>query len=187
MSSFLLCVGQTLMFTATFPGNLREAAERWVPDAVVIRCNAMEMHHQRERPDAAGADGGSHGGGDGDGAEGEADGGDGGKPAKKGAKGAEEGDGEEGGEGADESTSAAAAGRVSNGKATTSVALTISPTVTQHVHVCATHKKPRLLIRFLSGVRDKEKADKVSLCVPSRSRRRRCPCLHVSDAFLILC
>lgn len=38
--------------------------------------------------------------------------------------------------------------------------LTISDTVTQQVHVCVDHKKPRLLIKFIERVREKEKDEK---------------------------
>jgi superfamily II DNA/RNA helicase len=41
------------------------------------------------------------------------------------------------------------------------LSLTISPTVQQAVHVCAGHKKPRLLIRFITTVREQEKIHKV--------------------------
>lgn len=32
-----------MLFSATFPGRLREAAESWVKDAVIVRCSAMEF------------------------------------------------------------------------------------------------------------------------------------------------
>ena len=41
------------------------------------------------------------------------------------------------------------------------LSLTISPSVSQVVHVCASHKKPRLLIRFITTVREQEKLHKV--------------------------
>ena len=41
------------------------------------------------------------------------------------------------------------------------ISLTISPTVSQIVHVCAAHKKPRLLIRFITSVREQEKIHKM--------------------------
>lgn len=34
---------QTVLFSATFPGRLRDAAQGWVKDAVIVRCNAMEF------------------------------------------------------------------------------------------------------------------------------------------------
>eukprot|EP01041_Mallomonas_annulata_P008689 gene8689-17948_t len=39
--------------------------------------------------------------------------------------------------------------------------LTISKSITQHIHICAAHKKPRLLMRFIEKVRGKEKEEKV--------------------------
>ena len=34
---------QTMLFSATFPGRLREAASKWTTKAVLLRCNAIEM------------------------------------------------------------------------------------------------------------------------------------------------
>lgn len=34
---------QTVLFSASFPGRLREAASRWMTDEVVIRCNTLEV------------------------------------------------------------------------------------------------------------------------------------------------
>ena len=42
-----------------------------------------------------------------------------------------------------------------------SSSLTISPSITQHVHICAAHKKPRLLLRYLEQIRKKETDDHV--------------------------
>jgi superfamily II DNA/RNA helicase len=39
--------------------------------------------------------------------------------------------------------------------------LTLSKTITQIVHVCATHKKPRLLIKSITKIREQEKEDKL--------------------------
>jgi hypothetical protein len=44
--------------------------------------------------------------------------------------------------------------------------LTISPTVAQHIHVCASHKKPRLLLKYIATVREQEKAAKVRQAGP---------------------
>jgi superfamily II DNA/RNA helicase len=42
-----------------------------------------------------------------------------------------------------------------------SAAYTISRSVIQRVHICAAHKKPRLLIKYLERVRSEEKANEV--------------------------
>ena len=153
---------QSLLFTATFPGKLREAADNWCTDSVIIRCNTMELElkaskkfdHAEEagvelntvsRPDTV-------------------------KHA--------------------ESSNATAAPvkeikeidtavLTVNGNIETTaqdvivsedkpahsefntLSLTISPSVSQVVHVCASHKKPRLLIRFITTVREQEKLHKV--------------------------
>ena len=132
---------QTLLFTATFPGNLREAADKWAADAVTIRCNTMEMHRDSHAGQAASGSGGP----DGDAA----------LPH-------ETNDDDENDAG-DDSTGAAAktAAVSSSSSGGGGMSLTISPTVTQEVHVCAAHKKPRLLIRYISTMRETEKADKV--------------------------
>lgn len=40
---------QRLMFSATFPGRLRELSDIWLPKHVMIRCNALEMNvHERK-------------------------------------------------------------------------------------------------------------------------------------------
>jgi hypothetical protein len=44
--------------------------------------------------------------------------------------------------------------------------LTISPTVAQHIHVCASHKKPRLLLKYIATVREQERAAKVRQAGP---------------------
>jgi superfamily II DNA/RNA helicase len=44
--------------------------------------------------------------------------------------------------------------------------LTISPTVAQHIHVCASHKKPRLLLKYIATVREQEKTAKVRQAGP---------------------
>jgi superfamily II DNA/RNA helicase len=47
----------------------------------------------------------------------------------------------------------------SSGGATMS--LTLNPAIVQHVHVCASHKKPRLLLSYLTRIRQAEKDNRV--------------------------
>ena len=110
---------QAILFSATFPGKLRDAAQSWVGDAVLIRCNSIEFASgssssivgvsEPARPiDALSTDNTPHA------------------------------------MDLDSSTS-----------------LSLPKTITQFVHVCATHKKPRLLLKCINRIRDKEKEDKV--------------------------
>jgi superfamily II DNA/RNA helicase len=154
---------QTMLFSATFPGKLREAAESWVREAVVIRCNAVEF---AVRESASGekdikmtvddVEGDEEGDKDEDDDEEGAD---------------DEEDKEEGEEGGDADSAGEgdvqAAKKVKfNGDAAgepvdTASSLTISPTVAQKIHVCAAHKKPRLLLKYITAVREQEKTDMV--------------------------
>lgn len=120
---------QSMMFSATFPGKLREGAEMWIHDAVTIRCNTVEMvrevtSNMRE---------------------------------------------------VDESTSSKRrkvdicddekmiipddTSPIIHEEVSSNSSFTISKNVTQLVHVCATHKKPRLLIKYILRVRDEEKKE----------------------------
>mmetsp|Transcript_50477 Transcript_50477/g.163390 ORF Transcript_50477/g.163390 Transcript_50477/m.163390 type:complete len:670 (+) Transcript_50477:60-2069(+) len=93
---------QTLLFSATFPLKVRQAAERWLsPQHVLIRVAALEVDHGAA-PDALG------------------DGGDEEAPDMKGT-------------------------------------LTVNPLIKQTVHVCASHKKPQKLAKFLEKIRGEEK------------------------------
>jgi superfamily II DNA/RNA helicase len=169
---------QALLFSATFPGRLREVAESWVKDAVVIRCSAMEFHDYskeagKEEAEAAAAEE----------AAAELEGGEDGEPDLEGVLdggATEEVKCEpsevENGEAGPASKKAKVAfaeaallpglldGTAESAKKTSS--LTISHTVQQKIHVCASHKKPRLLIKYVNQVREKEKADKVRQAGP---------------------
>jgi hypothetical protein len=40
------------------------------------------------------------------------------------------------------------------------LSLSVSRTVEQLVHICAAHKKPRLLLKYITAAREKEKSEK---------------------------
>eukprot|EP01032_Pedospumella_encystans_P021250 gene21250-24114_t len=160
---------QTLLFSATFPGRLREACESWVKDAVIVRCNAMEFQDhsktkenattalQQEDEESDDAASGDEKAAAGDEEESDTENPateDAEKPAKKvkfesalAANTAEAG-----------ATPAATVDKTSS--------LTISHTVQQKIHVCASHKKPRLLLKYVIACRETEKAEKVRQAGP---------------------
>ena len=148
---------QTLLFSATFPGALRESADRLLSQAIFIRCNSMEMsggaidedeqRGSKKRPSEEGKEELSSPKS---------------KQAKLLASGCSEREGEEkeevDGETVDPShgedlAASAAAQKTSS--------LSVSRTVEQLVHICAAHKKPRLLLKYITAAREKEKAEKV--------------------------
>ena len=105
---------QTLLFTATFPGKLRDAAARWVRSlTVTVRVNASRGAAELEASSSAPAP----------------------PPPIEAAAAATE--------------DAAAAPPP---PPTTTLAR-VPPNVVQRVHVCAPHKRPRLLLRFLERVK----------------------------------
>lgn len=107
---------QSLLYSATFPGKLREVASKWVPDAVIIRVNTMDIKEHKVPMTILNS--------------------------------VTENNTE-----ATSSSSVAAPVEASS--------FTINPNITQHVHVCATHKKPRLIIGYITRVRAQEKEEKV--------------------------
>jgi superfamily II DNA/RNA helicase len=150
---------QSLLFTATFPGKLREAADNWCTDSVIIRCNTMELELKASKkidnaeeagealkmvsyPDTAKHTESSNTTA---------------KPVKE-IKETDTAD-------LTVNENTAQDVIVSEDKPAHSefntLSLTISPSVSQVVHVCASHKKPRLLIRFITTVREQEKLHKV--------------------------
>ncbi|KAJ1433674.1 P-loop containing nucleoside triphosphate hydrolase protein [Ochromonadaceae sp. CCMP2298] len=140
---------QTMLFSATFPGKLREAAEEWVSEAVVVRCSAVEFastsNTGKEKVFVEGGEGEE---------EDEMEISD------------EEGEGEEGEEGGEGEGAEPAVKKVKFDAAVdtsqdTASSLTISPSVAQRIHVCASHKKPRLLLKYITAMREQEKTDKV--------------------------
>jgi len=119
---------QCLLFSATFPLRLREAADTWMaaPERrVLVRVATMEVGAAEAEAEEHGDDEGS------------------GKVV--GAAASRDGTGAPG-----VATGAPAATAASS-------TLTVSPTVTQTLHVCAEHKKPRKLLHFVQKVRDDEK------------------------------
>lgn len=157
---------QTLLFSATFPGRLREAAAEWCGEACVIRCSTMEVGGNEEADASKDAV---------DKPEGKKakvehavvmEEGQGGEDRrKKGQKmevAEEEVVAEEEKEEVEEGRAEPQSQSQSQSHAHASVSsLTVSDTITQHVHVCVPHKRPRLLIKYILRVREKEKADKV--------------------------
>jgi ATP-dependent RNA helicase DDX5/DBP2 len=148
---------QILLFSATFPGKLRDVAEKWVPNAVTVRCNTMSMQQEY--------------------VNGKKDTGNESTKAKEGAneskvdsvvpKANEQVDAStsiqaEPSSRGDESGDMTGDAVDAETKAVQSeLTLTISPTVKQLVHVCAAHKKPRLLMKYLTDTRAREKESKL--------------------------
>mmetsp|Transcript_107635 Transcript_107635/g.303146 ORF Transcript_107635/g.303146 Transcript_107635/m.303146 type:complete len:779 (-) Transcript_107635:20-2356(-) len=127
---------QALLFSATFPGKLREAAEQWMAaERVIIRVGTMETTALQS----------------------DKVGGEKSKDDRGTAEDAAAADTED-----EEATAVVDHGLGETGEAalTTSASstLTVSPTVHQTVHVCANHKKPRKLIKFVEKVRADEQA-----------------------------
>ena len=146
---------QTLLFTATFPGKLREAADNWSADSVVIRCNTIEIERKKDKEEEMGS-----------------------KTERKKIvndvsdetvheehKNTTENDTVQVDNKATEADDLAEAAGVEivgrKARDSNELSLTISPTVSQIVHVCAAHKKPRLLIRFITSMREQEKIHKM--------------------------
>jgi len=140
---------QTLLFSATFPGRLREIADTWMGDksnSVIIRCSGLEMN---SNPNVASQD----------------------FQSASAALSLNICDmlaaGDASATAVDELLNAKVAGgedtddqqAVSRniGKQST---LTVNRAIQQSIHVCATHKKPRLLLRFIESIREKEKLEK---------------------------
>jgi ATP-dependent RNA helicase DDX5/DBP2 len=102
---------QTLLFTATFPGKLRDAAARWVRSlTVTVRVNASKGAAELEASSSAPA------------------------PAPPVAA-----------EAADDAAEPPPPPPTTLAR--------VPPNVVQRVHVCAPHKRPRLLLRFLERVK----------------------------------
>lgn len=133
---------QALLFSATFPGRLRNSCANWIGEALTLRVNTMELSNDylRDRvqsvavsnPEVPLAEGSSSS-----------------LRAAKEALGEQDTVVEEA---VTEASDLADQYQLSS-------SLTISRTVTQEVHVCVPHKKPRLLLRYILRTREKEKAD----------------------------
>jgi superfamily II DNA/RNA helicase len=163
---------QTLLFSATFPGRLREASEGWVKDAVIVRCSAMEFQdHSKAKPEAATEALAATADADQDEVNSDDE-----------AESSDEDEEKESPELADgEEAEAPKAKKVKFDAAVVAAAedgtpvaagvdktssLTISHTVQQKIHVCASHKKPRLLLKYITTCRETEKAEKVRQAGP---------------------
>jgi superfamily II DNA/RNA helicase len=142
---------QALLFSATFPGKLREASESWIPNAVIIRCSAMELVRGDSHANSGLSTALKEKVGD------NKDAGDR-KLESQGVSVAGETEAEEH-EG--DATHEEDLGDADHPETFETSSLTINKTVDQTVHVCASHKKPRLLIRFIETIREKEKAEKI--------------------------
>ena len=111
---------QTLLFTATFPGKLRDAAARWVRQlTVTVRVNASRGAAELEASSSAPVP----------------------PPPVEAAA-----------EAADDAAAAPPPPTTTTTAPTTTLA-SVPSNVTQRVHVCAPHKRPRLLLRFLERVK----------------------------------
>lgn len=141
---------QILLFSATFPGKLREIADEWVSEAVVIRCNTIELWQSKDTDKDR---------------DNEIDSIVEVIPAAiedipqivvltSDDKAELLDDVTELGVGIDDEVVHVPVVENHNSS------LTISQSIQQQVHVCAAHKKPRLLIRYITSVRDQEKVDK---------------------------
>ena len=146
---------QGLMFSATFPGKLREVCEDWIGEAVSIRCNTFEMGSAnaakaKEASAAAAAAASASASASAAAAATTA-------AAEPAATDTDVNATEKDSAGKKEAAPVAPA-PISSLHSTSS--LSVSTTVTQEVHVCATHKKPRLLIKFITRQREVEKVAK---------------------------
>lgn len=133
---------QAALFSATFPGRLRNACDKWIGEAVTLRVSTMEISNdylvdrENKKNDAAAT-------------------------ATATSKAVSSAETQEGATLATESATTASAGLDDSAIEGLSSSLTLSKTVTQEVHVCVPHKKPRLLIRYILRVREKEKVEKM--------------------------
>ena len=136
---------QIVLASATFPGKLRDVVKEWADDPLVIRCNTMEFHTTSSKDRNIGT-------------KGEDD-----KEQLHDIIGNtpqinDEKDGESNClENQDSTDNANDANIDSNKSETITSSLTISKTISQHIHVCSAHKKPRLLIKHINSVREQEK------------------------------
>ena len=132
---------QTLLFSATFPGSLRESANSFISDAIFIRCNSLELA-----------------GGEMQSAEGEGNltSMQSAHPIQKAKEGSVDGDVT-----VPEKNDHEEVKEEREPDLRPSSSLSVSKTVEQVVHICAAHKKPRLLLKYITAAREKEKADKV--------------------------
>jgi superfamily II DNA/RNA helicase len=162
---------QTILFTATFPGKLRESSTKWMGEVnmttdgavgraesefqqtVIVRVNTMELKGRKQSnevttttstktvtPTAA--------------------------SSTTEEKNAENNEVDEHPAGAhsvseDQEFSSHEIPSVQSQSSRASLSLTLNPAIVQHVHVCASHKKPRLLLNYLIRIRQTERDHRV--------------------------
>ena len=152
---------QTLLFSATFPGRLREIANIWmggipvdksgevrmsgIDDSVIIRCNAMEFNNSKQSDVAVASS----------------------EPNMEvlgnicdvlEGKAAEVLPTVAGADVVEIETNVKHSNYLKHsGKPST---LTVNRDIVQEIHVCASHKKPRLLLRYIESIREKEKKER---------------------------
>lgn len=134
---------QAVLFTATFPSRLREACDLWAPEAVVLRCAAIQIEDTLQQRMAASSKTEPETAAEGKESEGEEEEGD---PSGGAAEEIAASDGE--GEGM-------SGVKDSEQSGTSSVAL--SPLIKQHIHICAAHKRPRLLLKYLDRIQNADR------------------------------
>jgi superfamily II DNA/RNA helicase len=134
---------QTLLFSATFSGSLRTSAASLVSEAILIRCNSLVLRAGEARSEDADAitaiqdeDAVSNGVVPGE------------KDSKKRAR------------DSDDEAEGGVLEMDKDGHTRTASSLSVSKTVEQLVHVCAAHKKPRLLLKYILAAREREKSEK---------------------------
>jgi superfamily II DNA/RNA helicase len=169
---------QTMLFTATFPGKLREVSAKWMrtsasgggdggssvgsdDDTVIIRVNTVEFRSDDQHNESTPAGVSLSVGGVTD--MGTADTKKGGQDFTTITKSSREPLGataENASNASTVTTTATTSTDVVSGPGSTSLSLTLNPAIIQSVHVCASHKKPRLLINYVTKVREKEKTEK---------------------------
>ena len=150
ISQFVRPDRQTLLFSATFPGKLRNVSAKWltnsdqsgnevkgvVDNSVIIRVNTMELSDVNETPTEKKL------------------------AAKALAQKSDESDSVADKSPIKEVKKDEINAKTADDKSRT-LSLTVSNSINQHVHVCAAHKKPRLLIKYITRIREKEKEEKV--------------------------
>ena len=187
---------QTMLFSATFPGRLREASELWMQEPVIVRCSAMEFQDHnnagKEGDEATDATVDEENGEEADDVDSEssADNDDDDEveveeneevpetdntadateepKAKKAKKSKIDSVDAETAKNTSANSSSSLAAVVATGGMSDAKmsSLTISHSVKQKIHVCASHKKPRLLLKYITQCRETEKIAKVRQAGP---------------------
>eukprot|EP01038_Epipyxis_sp_PR26KG_P011026 gene11026-14807_t len=111
ISNFIRPDRQTVLFSATFPGKLRERAELWAKDAIIVRCNTLEYGNSTTTDENTNE--------------------------------------------MDDKNYQVLSEKFRGGS------ISISKSIIQKIHVCASHKKPRILLKYITTIRTQEKQDKI--------------------------